>query len=546
MQYQPMDLINGFYTDDSRPWSVQDTVNWLPEAAEAPGTRTPWKLAPAPGLRPFLDLGNGPIRGLVNVEGALFGVSGNRLYEVTKKSTVTARGVIPGVQRVGMAYNQITGGNQLLVTNGQSGYVWDSVAGNLQRISDEAYPGAFSPAYMSSFLLQVEPFGRFWFHSELANAKAYSTLDRYESEGSPDKIARLVTSQNEVVVLNQTTIEFFYNSGQSTKTFKNKGARIDRGCVSAESVCKLDNSVMWLGNDGIVYRLDQYSAVPISTGALQSAIRDNNWSQAFAFTWESAKHKVYYLTFPDGRTWGYDVVTKLWHRRQSFGLDRWRLNHLVYWNGQWIGGDFQSGQLWVVDPDYMMEGNQPLVAEHTTGMLHNNQGRLNVAYLELLMAMGTEETVPADGPDPGPDPEPIWQAISETNVAYSFIPDPNANNSQMTGPVIGENRFGNIPGGGTGWVLEITGGGVLGLRIGSMFFTAGDGATTNIELLSAGGTEVVANTSPTPTAAFTPNPIERSLSLGVTGIRISLKGLQSLVSHTSAWSIEVLTDGYTP
>jgi len=546
MAANPVDLINGFYTDDSRPWSVQDTVNWLPEAAEAPGTRTPWKLAPAPGLRPFLDLGNGPIRGLVDVEGALFGVSGNRLYEVTKKSTVTARGVIPGVQRVGMAYNQITGGNQLLVTNGQSGYVWDSVAGNLQRISDDAYPGARSPAYMSSYLLQVEPFGRFWFHSELANAKEYNALDRYESEGSPDKIVRLVTSQKEVVLLNQTTIEFFYNSGQSTKTFKNKGALIDRGCASAESVCKLDNSVMWLGNDGVVYRLDQYSAVPISTGALQSAIRDNNWSQAFAFTWESDKHKVYYLTFPDGRTWGYDVVTKLWHRRQSFGLDRWRLNHLVYWNGKWIGGDFQTGQLWIVDPDYMMEGNQPLVAEHTTGVLHNNQGRLSINSLELLMAMGTEETVPADSPGPGPDPEPVWQPISDSNVGYTFIPDPNANSSTMEGYIIGEIRYGDIPGGATGWSLEIDGTGVLGVRITPFYFFATDGATVNIEIQSGSGTEVVANTSPTPTSSYAPSPIERSLSLGVSGIKVTMKGLQNGAVQTSNWGIEVLTTGYTP
>ncbi|NYF21912.1 hypothetical protein HDC36_003388 [Xanthomonas sp. JAI131] len=546
MAASPIDLLGGFYTDDSRPWSVQDTVNWLPEQAEAAGTRTPWKLASPPGLRPFVNLANGPIRGLHVAEGALFGVSGNKLYQVSAKGVDTARGVIPGIGRVRMAHNQITGGNQLLAVNGQSGYVWDTVAGNLVRITDEGYPGARSAAYMDSFLLQVEPFGRFWFHSELANAKSYNTLDRYESEASPDKIVHLAVSQREAVVFNETTIEFFYNSGTNTKTFKNKGIVVERGCASGDSVVNLDNSLMWLGNDGVIYRLDGYQAVPISTGAIQKAIRKNNWQQAFAFKWESEQHKVYYLTLPDGRTWGYDVVTRLWHRRQSFGLDRWRLNHLVYWNGQWIGGDFQNGQLWILDEDYMLEGDQPLVSERVSGVIHNNQGLIGVQLLELLMSMGMEETVAADGPGPGPDPEPVWQGIADTNVAYTFTPDPNANSCYMVGSVIGENRFGNIPGGGTGWVLEITGTGVLGLRIGSMLFTATDGATANIELLSGGGTEVVANASPTPTTAWLPNPIERSLSLGVTGIRITLKGLQSGVSHTSGWSIEVLTDGYTP
>lgn len=542
MAARPIDLLGGFYTDDSRPWSVQDTVNWLPEQAEATGTRTQWKLASPPGLRPFVKLGNGPIRGLHVAEGALFGISGDKLYQVSAKGVATARGGIPGVGRVGMAHNQITGGNQLLVVNGQSGYVWDTVAGNLARITDEGYPGARSGAYMDSYLLQVEPFGRFWFNSELADAKSYNALDRYESEASPDKIVHLAVSQREAVVFNETTTEFFYNAGTSTGTFKNKGIVVERGCASGDSVVNLDNSLMWLGNDGVIYRLDGYQAVPISTGAIQKAIRKNNWKQAFGFKWESEQHKVYYLTFPDGRTWGYDVVTRLWHRRQSFGLSRWRLNALVYWNGQWIGGDFQNGQLWVLDEDYMLEGDQPLVSERISGVVHNNQGLIGVPLLELLMSMGMEATVAADMPTP---PEPVWQPISETSVSYTFVPDPNANSNAMTDSIIGLTRSGSVAAGGTSWVLNISGTGVLGVRVTSLYLIAADGATANVEFHSASGTEAVANTSPTPTSAFTPSPIERSLPLS-SGITISLKGLQALLSHISGWGIEVLTDGYTP
>ena len=53
----PVDLIGGFYTDDSLPWSVQDTVNYLPVRAEVQGTRTPTKLVDAPGLKPLLWIG---------------------------------------------------------------------------------------------------------------------------------------------------------------------------------------------------------------------------------------------------------------------------------------------------------------------------------------------------------------------------------------------------------------------------------------------------------------------------------------------------------
>lgn len=544
MELRPVDLIGGFYADDSKPWSVQDTVNWLPEVAEVAGTRTQMKLASPPGLREFMRLGDRPIRGLRNVEGQLFAVCGNDLHQISTKATSTVRGQIPGVGRVQMAHNQITGGNELLIVNGQStGYVWNTAKNTYLRITDDGYPGARAADYLDSYLLQVEPFGRFWFTSDLADALSYSTLDRSESEGSPDKIVGLAVSQFEVVVFNQTTIEFFYNTGEGTGTFANKRVLIERGCASAESIAKIDNSLMWLGDDGVVYRLDGYQAIPVSTGPVQEAIKRNNRAQAFAFTWEEGKHKVYYLTFPDGRTWGYDVVTKVWHRRESYGLNRWRLNHLVRWNNKWIGSDFQTGKLWILEDGYMLEGDQPIVSERTSAVLHANQLPLSVNYAELMMSMGLEETIAAGSP--GPDPEPVWQPLNESNVAYVFTPDPNANSSTIDSSVIGNNRYGDIPGGGTGWVLGMTGSGTLGVRLTSLFSLADDGATVNLQIQSGGGTEVVTNASPTPTTSFQPTPIERSLSLGA-GITISLKGLQSGEPNSSAWFVEVETSGYTP
>src|SRR5688572_32821979 len=82
MLAQPVDLLGGFYADASKPWSWQDTVNWLLEVAVVPGTRTQTKLASRPGLRLFGNLGDRPVRGTHNAEGALFAVAGNTLYQV--------------------------------------------------------------------------------------------------------------------------------------------------------------------------------------------------------------------------------------------------------------------------------------------------------------------------------------------------------------------------------------------------------------------------------------------------------------------------------
>jgi hypothetical protein len=389
MRLTPVDIIGGFNEDDAKTWASLDPVNWIPEIAEGQN-RTRIKLVDAPGLRTLVNLGSGPGRGLHKVQGRLFAVSGNALFEVKKDLTFFNRGTIPGVERAGMQHNQRGSGNELLVTNGSAGYVWDTTLGTLVKITDPGYPGGHSPDFLDGYLLQVEPFGRYFFHSDLTFAKQYNTLDRYQSESSPDKIVAGRVNQQEYVSFNETTTEFFYNSGATTGTFKSKRISMDRGCAGRYAVARMDNSLLWLGNDGVFYRLNGYSAQPISTGAVEKAVIGYNWAQCFAMTFESKHHKIVYWTFPDGKTFGYDVITGLWHRRKSFGLERWRVNALVEWNGLWIANDYTNGKLYVIDWDVSYEATDPLECELVTPIMHDDMNPFTVIRLDLLFDTGTE------------------------------------------------------------------------------------------------------------------------------------------------------------
>lgn len=405
MRAQPVDLIGGFYTSDSLPWSCQDTVNWLPVMAEVAGTRTVSIFSTPPGLKPYQQIGTGPIRGMHDCEGLRLIVSGRYLFRISSAGVGVPLGIIPGVGRVQMTHNQFKTGYQVLVENGQGGggYVYNTVDDTFAKITDEGYPGSISSDYLDSYLLGVEPQGRFWFHSNLADATDYNTLDRYEAEAAPDKIVGLAVSQFEVVVFGQRTIEFFFNAGGQTGTFQNRRQSITRGCASRHTIQKLDNTLFWLGDDGVVYRMKGYAARPVSTRALEKAISDYNWAEAIAFTWEDRGHKVYYLTFPDGQTFGYDVVSGLWHRRESFAINRWRLSHTQKWGRDWYGGDFQNGRIWQLDWEYHLEGDQPITSERTTGVTADNQSALLLPNAELILDTGQG---PATSPIPFPDQPP--------------------------------------------------------------------------------------------------------------------------------------------
>lgn len=389
MAWEPVNLIGGAYADDTAPWTEQVCVNWMVLPAERDGAKAPSILRSVPGLVNYAATQSKPVRGAHNAEGLYLIVVGRTLYRVNTNGTTTSIGTIPGVGRVSFAHNQIENGNEIAIFNGQSGYVYNTVAGALTQITDPAFPGSPVADYLDGYILGVDPFGRDWFHSELNQATQYSSIDRYDAESQPDKIVSLIVTNGEVLVFGERTAEFFRNAGNETGTFERvDGVSMDIGCASAHARARLDNSVMWLGHDGNVYQLNGNSPVRISTSALEQAISGLNWKNAFAFTFEDRGHKVFYLTFPDGPTFGYDVLSREWHQRESYGMKRWRINTLTPWRGQWYAGDFSDGSIYRIDWDVMMEGTQPLVACRRTGVTHANGNFIIVTAARLDFDVG--------------------------------------------------------------------------------------------------------------------------------------------------------------
>lgn len=391
-RWQDAPVVGGAYSDDTRPWTCQDTVNYIPVRTERPGGRSEYQLRSAPGFYMVADTGShAPIRGMHNVEGTLLVVAGTTLYKVGLDFACTAVGSIPGVLRVSMAHNQIAGGNQVAIANGNAGYVYDTVNGTLSQITDEAFPGASSFDFVDGYITFIDPSRNFAGTSDLADATSYSTLDRYQAEGSPDKLVGQIVDHREWWLFGERTIEPYQNTGASTGTFQRSGGTvIDVGAASPYAIAKIDNSVIWLGNDGIVYRANGYTPVRISTFPMDQAISRCTLSSAFAFTYEDRGHKIFYLTLQDGQTWGYDVAMQEWHRRASRGLDRWRLNDLVFWNGMWIGGDFANGKLYRLDWNVMQEDGEIMERLRVTGVLHDSQNQVIVNGVALVFDTGNK------------------------------------------------------------------------------------------------------------------------------------------------------------
>ena len=392
MRLSPVNIVGGCYADDTRPYSSQDSVNWIPEQAEVQGGRSPTMLRQAPGLSLFATGSSGSVRALRNVEGGLYAVISETLYKVNTDGSKTSLGTIAGTGRCAMTHNQITGGNEIVIVTGNNGYVYNTASGVLEQITDEAFEGSIICNYLNSYILHIEPQKRYWFHSDLADAKQYLTTDRYEGETSPDRMVSLLVDHQEVWIFNERSIDVFVNTANQSATFERAtGTSIELGCASTFSPAKMDNSVFWLGNDGIFYRANGYTPMRISTHAIEQAISGLDWSKCYSMTYEDRGHKIIYWTFPDGLTWGYDVATQLWHRRKSYGFNNWRVNHLVFWNGYWIAGDATNENLYKVDWDVSTENGAELERVRVTGVTHADQNRFRVDGVEVVVLVGKSD-----------------------------------------------------------------------------------------------------------------------------------------------------------
>jgi hypothetical protein len=397
MQLQPFPIAGGSYADDSKPYDSQDCVNFLPEGSETSGSRSQMILRGVPGMEvvaTFPGIGGG--RGLRNVNGQLYAVQGSALYSVSPVYATTSLGFVDGTKRVSMSHNQVASGNQVTVVTGPLGYVWNSATSTFTQISSAGFVGSSVTSFVDQYTLQLDPLGKYWYVSDIADSLTYQPVNQFQAEADPDIISTLIVSHGEVWAMGPKTIQKFHATGALDILFATSpGTLIEIGMGGQHTAAVLDNTVYWLGSDGIVYfAAGGYLPERVSTFAVEQDIKGKDWSQAYAMTWVDNGHKVFYLTFPDGHTWGYDVSQKLWHRRESYGLDIWRANHLEFWNGAWHALDIVNGNLYRLGKSVHTEAGAPLVSRRITPALQSNEQKLFLSMMQLYVDCGRGPLVP--------------------------------------------------------------------------------------------------------------------------------------------------------
>lgn len=398
-------LLSASYSAPSLIASAQRCINLYPEA-NPPDSPAPTTFYGTPGLLLWSTLpGTGPVRCLYKASnGTLFGVQANRLYRYSSGSWAEVSTLATSSGPVKAADNGISAvfvdGTTTAPTVNLSTYLAGFMGG-------DGWMGADFVDYLDGYFVFKKPDSQIFYITGVLDL-TLDALDFASSESSPDKIVAQIVDHEELIQFNETTTEVFSNTGNIDFPFQRRnGATLEVGCAAKHSPAKLDNSVVWLGSDErgdcVVWRMQGYQPVRISTHALEAALRTYSVvSDAQAYSYQQNGHSFYVLTFPiANRTWVYDAATGLWaeraYRDSSNTYLRERPNCHVFFNRRHLVGDFENGNIYELDPETYTANGDVIPRIKTFAHMSGNGKRQFFRSLELDMEVGVGN---ASDPDP--------------------------------------------------------------------------------------------------------------------------------------------------
>lgn len=261
---------------------------------------------------------SGEARGIAYLLGNDYAVIGDGFYRLSTTESTRLGTLGTAVGKVSFAENA----TQIAICDGFGLYVWDGF--NLTQTTLPISAAGSIAALDGYGVFNDRSSGKFY-RTNLNDFKTVDPLNFATAESQPDKLVRVFVDHREIWLFGETSIEVWANSGAVGFSFQRVGGiALERGCAAAFSVASEDNTVFWLGNDGMVYRADGYRPARISDEGIERLIGDARpYTDAYGWVYAIPGHKFYVLTFPGRLTVAYDIATGGWHQAKTYGSGSW-------------------------------------------------------------------------------------------------------------------------------------------------------------------------------------------------------------------------------
>lgn len=369
-------LKSGAYTAEGLIANAQRSVNMYSEInPDDTKPNVPVTQYPRPGLKP-LGAPQAPGRGRClysATDGNLYGVVDQTVYYIDPDFTYHNIGQLlaPGTTPVSIADN---GTDAIVVDNSAFGYDILLADHTMTQIGDPNFVGSRRADFLDSFLLLNVPGKNQWYCTTSGVIEPFNPLYIGIKTAWPDEVACVVAVEREAYVFGaKQKSEVWYNAGAVPFPFQIlPGNIIEQGCEAVYSPAKMDTNVYWLSRspegDRMVMRGNsQNVAQRISTSAIEFEFRSYpRVDDAIGATYQISGHSFYCLHFPTAdKTWVFDEATGQWFEDnwidKNGALHRSRVAFCAFAYGRNLGMDWQTGQLYHIDPNTVTDNGDPIV-----------------------------------------------------------------------------------------------------------------------------------------------------------------------------------------
>jgi len=382
-----LNITGGAYNLEA-PVSVQECINLFIEI-EKEGSQARRILRRFPGLKLFVNIGNGRIRGMKTVNGVLYVVAGTSLYSVSIVGVATSLGTVPGSNLASMAHD---GTNLVIVIGTTAQYTYDG-----STFSTVTLPFASSRVlFLDTYMVHQRPDTNEFFVSAAQSVTSYSALDKALKSGQPDNIVTIITSNRDLILLGARTTETWRITPNADFPFlRQEGTFQERGALGLNAPVEMDNDVYYLGDDRVVYRMSGYTPRRISHHAIEKWLDEQSITDvdnAIGMTITHQGHYWYILSLANS-TWVYDATVSAlsgsdeWVQLLSLGQLNWRVEVTEEAYGRtYCGGP--DGIIYQLDPDTLNENGERQLKRRTSPYYHNERHPLSFNRLDLAIKEG--------------------------------------------------------------------------------------------------------------------------------------------------------------
>jgi len=357
-----------------------------------------------PGCVDFINLGASPARQqhVMAVSAFEYVVHEDTLYEVDNAGTVTSRGTLnTAVGSVCMTDN----GTEILIVDGVNGYIYDTVALTFTQIVAAGFPnGCVTCTFLGGrFIVEVPDSGTFQW-SALYDGLTWPAANVATAEQSPDNILAVFVDRGQLFLLGDKTTEFWGVTASANQPFALiGGAVIEWGIAARASICKYNNSTVWLGRNRLgqvqVVELAGYNATPITGQELGFTINEFDVVEdATAFAYMVNEHPMYQINFPNAdQSWVYDQSTTAW-QQASTDFGRHLANTAVNFVNKIRVSDYRSGKIYTFDPTAYTDAGE-VIRRRIRGRHVFDEYPISINEVWIDMRTGVA-TPSGDGSDP--------------------------------------------------------------------------------------------------------------------------------------------------